>query len=233
MQLLLLAVFTLTTTTQANVLKVRLSSERMVFQTSHGDIHMAFYPDVAPETVAHMIKLGELGAYNTVDFFRIDRGFVAQVSEVSSGRLIPLDPVQTGEAKARVPLEVQKDVKHVKRGILSMARNDDPNSGGSSFSILLGAAPHLDMQYAIFGEVTKGFEALDSMEQVETTRDGIFVMPVDRITILSTYMYLVDESAGKDAPQVQCMTALDALQLRYDAQAVQIQKERQQRLPGS
>jgi len=50
-----------------------------------------------------------------------------------------------------VPLEVRPDVKHTRRGILSMARSDDPHSGGSSFSILLGAAPHLDMNYAIFG----------------------------------------------------------------------------------
>ena len=50
-----------------------------------------------------------------------------------------------------MPLEVRADVKHTKRGILSMARSDDPNSGGSSFSILLGPAPHLDMNYAIFG----------------------------------------------------------------------------------
>jgi cyclophilin family peptidyl-prolyl cis-trans isomerase len=55
------------------------------------------------------------------------------------------------EASKTVPLEVRLDVKHTRRGILSMARSDDPHSGGSSFSILLGAAPHLDMNYAIFG----------------------------------------------------------------------------------
>ena len=58
--------------------------------------------------------------------------------------------MQDEESKT-VPLEVQRNVKHDKRGILSMGRLDDPNSGGSSFSILLGPAPHLDMNYAIFG----------------------------------------------------------------------------------
>lgn len=57
------------------------------------------------------------------------------------------------EASKTVPLEVREDVRHTKRGILSMARSDDPHSGGSSFSILLGPAPHLDMNYAIFGRV--------------------------------------------------------------------------------
>ena len=55
------------------------------------------------------------------------------------------------EGKKTVPLEVQKDIIHNKRGILSMGRHSDPNSGGSSFSILLGPAPHLDQEYSIFG----------------------------------------------------------------------------------
>jgi cyclophilin family peptidyl-prolyl cis-trans isomerase len=227
--ILLFAVLAITSV-KANP-KLRLSRERMVFQTDHGSIHMAFYPDVAPITVAHLIKLGDLGAYNSVDFFRVDAGFVAQVSEITSAREVPLDPVQRAEAEKRVPLEVRADVKHDKRGILSMARSDDPNSGGSSFSILLGAAPHLDMQYAIFGEVTKGIEALASMERVETKRDGIFVMPLERITIRSTYMYVVDDTEGE---QIQCLDALSALQSRYDLQSVKMQKEREKHnLPGN
>ena len=55
------------------------------------------------------------------------------------------------EAEKTVPLEVQQHVKHYKRGILSMGRMDDPDSGQSSFSILLGPAPHLDMHYTIWG----------------------------------------------------------------------------------
>ena len=55
------------------------------------------------------------------------------------------------EAEKTVPLEVQEHVKHHKQGILSMGRMDDPDSGQSSFSILLGPAPHLDMHYTIWG----------------------------------------------------------------------------------
>ena len=89
-----------------------------------------------------------------------------------------------------------------------MGRTSDPNSNGSSFSILLGQAKHLDMGYTIFGVVLSGFEALDAMQQVETTKQGIFVMPVERITILSTYVYDVEappeggqasEAGGGDA----------------------------------
>jgi cyclophilin family peptidyl-prolyl cis-trans isomerase len=105
---------------------------------------------VAPKTASHIMKLFQLGCYNSNHFFRVDRGFVAQTADVVSGRLVPLSPIQQGEAAVTVPLEVTPDVRHTE-GVLSMARTSDPNSGGSSFSILLGSAPHLDMQYTIFG----------------------------------------------------------------------------------
>jgi hypothetical protein len=55
-----------------------LSDERLVLQTTLGDIELAFFPSVAPVTVAHILELGRLGAYNTNHFFRVDKGFVAQ-----------------------------------------------------------------------------------------------------------------------------------------------------------
>lgn len=105
---------------------------------------------VAPITVKHIIKLFQLGCYNTNHFFRVDKGFVAQVADVVHSRLVPLSPMQKREAEITVPLEVTADVKHAE-GILSMGRRQDPNSGGSSFSILYGPAQWLDMQYTIFG----------------------------------------------------------------------------------
>lgn len=72
----------------------RLSEERMVFQTSYGDIEFGFYPDVAPITVQHILKLGRLGAYNSNHFFRVDKGFVAQIADVVGGRSLTMDPRQ-------------------------------------------------------------------------------------------------------------------------------------------
>jgi len=74
------------------------------------------------------------------------------------------------------------EVPHV-RGILSMGRMSDPNSGGSSFSMLLGRAAHLDAQYTVFGKVLRGDSVLAALEKVETKKEGIFVMPKTRITI--------------------------------------------------
>ncbi|XP_010460244.1 PREDICTED: peptidyl-prolyl cis-trans isomerase CYP23-like isoform X3 [Camelina sativa] len=170
-----------------------LGSARVVFQTSYGDIEFGFYPTVAPKTVDHIFKLVRLGGYNTNHFFRVDKGFVAQVADVASGRSAPMNEEQRKEAEKTILGEFS-DVKHV-RGTLSMGRYDDPNSAQSSFSMLLGDAPHLDRQYETLRKleevpkVTKGDETLRKLEEVPTRREGIFVMPTERITILSTYYY--------------------------------------------
>jgi len=120
------------------------------------------------------------------------------VAGIEGNLLYSMNDEQRRYAGNTVPLEVHENLKHDRAGLLGLARHDDPNSGGSSFSIMLGPAPHLDMNYAIFGEVTHGIETLRAMEEVETTREGIFVMPVERITIHSTYTYN-DGGGGGDA----------------------------------
>jgi peptidyl-prolyl cis-trans isomerase B (cyclophilin B) len=62
--------------------------------------------------------------------------------------------------------EFRKDVQHV-RGVVSMARNDDPDSASTSFFLMLGAAPHLDGQYSAFGRITEGLEVLEAFEKEE------------------------------------------------------------------
>eukprot|EP01025_Chloroclados_australasicus_P020046 TRINITY_DN21081_c0_g1_i1.p1 TRINITY_DN21081_c0_g1~~TRINITY_DN21081_c0_g1_i1.p1 ORF type:complete len:245 (-),score=19.74 TRINITY_DN21081_c0_g1_i1:445-1179(-) len=214
----------------------KLSRERAVFQTSFGDIEMAFYPEVAPITTEHIINLIRMGCYNSNHFFRVDKGFVAQTQDVASGRLVPLSPVQRKQATKTVPLEVKSGVKH-HAGTLSMARMSDPDSGGSSFSILLGDAPHLDMQYAVFGRVLRGMGALRKMEEVETTRSGIFVMPKERINIQSTYLYYVADpentvSTAWSFKECDLNKDLVALKDRVDTLSTELQKTREKCLPS-
>ena len=160
-----------------------LLEERVVLQTSMGNIELAFFSDVAPITARHILENFKRGNYDTNHFFRVDRGFVAQVAAVDGGRAAPMDPYQLEVARKTVPGEFQMDVKHT-RGILSMGRYDDPDSGTSSFSILLGDAPHLDGQYTVFGKIISGDETLRAMETAPTRREGIFVMPKERIEIV-------------------------------------------------
>ncbi|XP_057485351.1 peptidyl-prolyl cis-trans isomerase CYP23 [Actinidia eriantha] len=198
-----------------------LGSARVVFQTNYGDIEFGFYPTVAPETVEHIFKLVRLGCYNTNHFFRVDKGFVAQVADVVGGRKAPMNEEQRVEAEKTVIGEFS-DVKHV-RGILSMGRYDDPNSAQSSFSMLLGNAPHLDGKYAIFGKVTKGDETLRKLEQLPTRREGIFVMPTERITIMSTYYY--------DTKIETCEHDNSILKRKLAASAVEVERQRMRCFP--
>lgn len=167
---------------------VELSVERVTLHIlNFGDIELAFYPNAAPVTVAHITKLFRMGCYDTNHIFRVDKGFVAQIQSVHSGSVQkPLSEECKVEAEKTVPGEFTA-VRH-KRGILSMGRMTDPDSGGSSFSMLLGRAAHLDEQYTVFGEVVAGDEVLSKLEEVETTKQGIFVMPKNRITISHSTM---------------------------------------------
>lgn len=168
-----------------------LGSERIVLTTKFGDITLAFFASIAPVTVRHILRLFQLGCYKGDHFFRVDKGFVAQIQTVT-----PSGSCDKAEASKNVPGEFSK-VRHT-RGVLSMGRGSDVDSGGSSFSLLLGDAPHLDEQYTVFGRVMSGDEALRDMEKVETKKQGIFVMPLERIDITETRVLHTDTDVVPD-----------------------------------
>ncbi|RID51508.1 hypothetical protein BRARA_H02164 [Brassica rapa] len=189
----------------------QLGSARVVFQTSYGDIEFGFYPTVAPVTVEHIFKLVRLGGYNTNHFFRVDKGFVAQVADVPNGRSAPMNEEQKKVAYKTIPGEFS-DVKHV-RGILSM---------GSYFICLVMRLVVFE-QYAVFGKVTRGDETLRKLEEVSTRREGIFVMPTERITILSTYYY--------DTKMESCEEERTVLKRRLEASFLEVERQRMKCFP--
>jgi cyclophilin family peptidyl-prolyl cis-trans isomerase len=139
---------------------------QLILRTSAGDLRAELYPDVAPQTVAQILKLAKAGVYNHTPFHRIEPNFVAQITNVY-GRSQPLRPDQQAMVQ-KIPGEFS-GVKH-ERGVLSMAREDkDPNSGETSFSILLSQAPHLDGKYTVFGKVTQGWDVLKALENTPRT----------------------------------------------------------------
>ena len=140
----------------------RLSDEAVIFHTDRGDMAVAFYPDQAPKHTAQILKLVRGGIYTHKLFFRIDKGYVAQVENFNARN----PPLSAEELKLieKIPGEFN-DIHH-RRGILSMARFDDPNSAESSFSFVLGEAPNLDKQYTVFGEVIQNIELLDEIERL-------------------------------------------------------------------
>lgn len=213
-----------------------LAPERYVLQTTLGDITLALYDDgVARETTKHIRNLLKTGLYATNHFFRVDKGFVAQIADVSSGRRAAMNSAQRALAALRVRGEfTESNQPRHARGRLSMARWDDPDSATSSFSVMLGDAAHLDGKYTVFGEVTDGEETLRRMEEVETRRDGIFVMPLERIEILATYEYVAEQvDDGLSSGSGSCKSELLACRERADSLAKELHGIREKRLPGN
>ena len=130
-----------------------VARERIVFNTDYGDLVFALYPTVAPQHVKQILNLTRLGAYDTAHAYRIIPNFIVQFTDVKN-RVSPLTAEQYA-ADQKIPGEFSTSLKHTK-GVLSMARWDDPNSATSSFSILLADAPHLDDKYTIFGRLESG-----------------------------------------------------------------------------
>ncbi|MET0623577.1 MAG: peptidylprolyl isomerase [Pyrinomonadaceae bacterium] len=140
----------------------RVASERIVLRTNVGDMVLALYPEVAPRHTEQLLKLARMGAYDGVDFFRVESSFVAQLSDARYKTPAP-SPEQAAAIHA-LPAEFS-GLRH-QRGTLSMARHDGrPDSGETSFSILLGDAPHLDGQYTVFGHLENGADVLDLIER--------------------------------------------------------------------
>lgn len=143
----------------------RLSAERIVLRTNVGDMVLALYPDVAPRHTEQLLKLARLGVFDGVNFFRVESAFVAQLSDARYKQPTPLPE----QLEAIHPLTAEFSALKHRRGTLSMARYDDrPDSGETSFSILLGDAPHLDGKYTVFGQLESGQDVLDLIARATT-----------------------------------------------------------------
>lgn len=166
----------LVVTQPGDLARPRVANQRIILRTVAGDIVLALYPDVAPRHVAQLLKLADLGVYDTTHFFRVEPGFVVQTSQAADRR-VPLTSAQK-EAIRALPAEFSA-IPH-RRGVLSMAHADgDPNSAETSFSILLGAAPKLDREYTVFGHVERGMDVVDKLAQAPRGRDGELVVRLE------------------------------------------------------
>lgn len=129
-----------------------------------GVMKAELYPEVAPKTVENFVKLINEKFYDGVIFHRVIKGFMIQGGDPQGTGMGGPGYTIVGEFAAN---GYQNDLKHT-RGVLSMARAMDPNSGGSQFFIMHQDAPHLDGQYAAFGKLTDGFDVLDKIANTKT-----------------------------------------------------------------
>jgi peptidyl-prolyl cis-trans isomerase B (cyclophilin B) len=138
----------------------QLAQYRAVLDTSSGPITVEFFPDKAPNHVRNFLRLASAGVYDGTAFHRIVRGFVIQ-----GGLLSTRGALTEKQQKLVATLAPEfNDTKHVK-GILSMARGDDPASASTSFFVVTAETPSLDGKYTAFGRVVDGMAAVDAIEQ--------------------------------------------------------------------
>ncbi len=139
----------------------KMAAQCVTLETELGAIVIALMPEVAPESVRNFLNLSATGALDTTTFSRVVKGFVIQGGNLSTGEKWSAELAK--RMSRRVPDE-PGIVKHV-RGIVSMARGDEPNSATTHFFILVGPGQHLDSKFAAFGTVTKGMEVVDAINQ--------------------------------------------------------------------
>ena len=161
------------------------ANEVAVIKTSEGEMIAEFWPDVAPNTVENFKKLARSGFYDGTAFHRIVKAFMIQ-----GGDPLTKDPAKesrygTGDPGYKIKAEFN-DRSH-ERGVLSMARSNDPDSAGSQFFICLANVSRLDHQYTTFGKLIKGDDVLGKIGDIEVTMSdsGERSKPTKRVTVES------------------------------------------------
>lgn len=145
-----------------------MANRTAIIETNKGTIKFELYEDLAPITTANFVELAEKNFYDGLKFHRYEPGFVIQ-GGCPNG-------TGTGSSDKKIPLEVSPNLKHGEAGAVAMARSSDPNSASCQFYITLGQAAFLDGNYAVFGRVTEGMDA------VKTIRAGDVM---NKVTIAS------------------------------------------------
>jgi peptidyl-prolyl cis-trans isomerase B (cyclophilin B) len=159
-------------------------AEVAVIKTAEGEMVIEFWPDVAPKTVENFKALAKKGFYDGTAFHRIMKGFMIQGGDPKTKDATKESEWGTGDPGYKIKAEFNK--KSHQRGVISMARSNDPDSAGSQFFICLGDASGLDGQYTAFGKLIKGDDVLGKLGDTQTTFNrGEKSKPTSRVGVES------------------------------------------------
>ena len=145
---------------------VRNTGHYAIIDTDHGKIVIELYPAAAPKTVANFKKLAKSGFYDGTAFHRVMKGFMIQ-----GGDPLTKDPnmeARWGTGDPGYKIKAEFNDHHHDRGVISMARSQDPDSAGSQFFICHGTPRFLDHQYTAFGKLIKGDDVLEKIATTPT-----------------------------------------------------------------
>ena len=155
-----------------------MARRRVVFETTLGPITIEVYPDRAPNHVRQFLRLAAAGVYDGTAFHRVVKGFVIQGGHMPTRK----EPPDDRQERYIRTLQPEFTPTPHDRGIVSMARGDDPASATSSFFIVLARTPALDGRYSVFGKVVAGLETVAAIEAQPVTGEE----PATRIEVLKT-----------------------------------------------
>jgi peptidyl-prolyl cis-trans isomerase B (cyclophilin B) len=164
---------------------INTTNEVAVIKTGEGEMVVQFWTDAAPKTIENFKKLARSGFYDGTTFHRIVKGFMIQGGDPKSKDPKKEDSYGTGDPGYKIKAEFN-DHGH-ERGVLSMARSQDPDSAGSQFFICLAPVPRLDHQYTTFGKLIKGDDVLEKIGNTEVTmsNSGEQSKPTKRVVVES------------------------------------------------
>jgi len=147
---------------------------------NYGTMTAELYPEFAPKTVENFVKLIEEGFFTGLIFHRVIKGFMIQ----GGGYNAMFDHKEADAIDGEFMSNgfAANTLKHT-RGVLSMARTNDPNSASSQFFVMHQDAPYLDGQYAGFGKLTDGYDVLDAIAGCETGNRGWYMQDVPKDTV--------------------------------------------------
>lgn len=142
------------------------AKEVAVITTTEGTMVIEFWTDAAPKTIANFKKLAKSGFYDGTCFHRVIPGFMIQGGDPNTKD--PNNEATWGQGGPGYTIDAEFNDHSHARGVISMARSNDPNSAGSQFFICHGAPTQLDHQYTTFGKLIKGFDVLDKIATTPT-----------------------------------------------------------------
>jgi cyclophilin family peptidyl-prolyl cis-trans isomerase len=140
-----------------------------------GEITLEFWPQDAPGHVKNFLDLARKGFYDGQRVHRVEPGFVVQFGDPQS-KTLPMDDPRMGTGGPGYTIKAEFNKRPFDRGVLGMARTQDPNSAGSQIYIMLGPAHFLNGQYTAFGKVTGGMDAVDKIQKGDRIK-SIKVVP--------------------------------------------------------
>jgi cyclophilin family peptidyl-prolyl cis-trans isomerase len=140
--------------------KPPIADERLLLRTNRGDLVVGFYDTVAPRHAAQLRKLVRLGVYDTTSIFRVEPGYLAQLTDAPNRKA----PLTDEQRKAITPIAAELSPLQHRPGVVSMAHDEGKlDSARTSFSFMLGRAPDLDGKYTIIGELEFGLPLLQQL----------------------------------------------------------------------